>query len=155
VYVQNLGLNTFNENKEINPLASIIVAVLAEMANIERSNIQYRLNSNRQNFVEKGSKLGRKVGTIKTTEQMKDEYKVVISFLRRGYSVRNTTKLSNNSVSTVQRLKSHFCSFKNLRLKLHLKNRSTPPSTLFHNHHSITFNLEYLNHEGIYKLLNS
>jgi DNA invertase Pin-like site-specific DNA recombinase len=66
-----------NENKEINPLASIIVTVLAEMANIERSNIQYRLNSGRQNFIEKGGRLGRKVGTTKTGEKMKDEYKFI------------------------------------------------------------------------------
>jgi DNA invertase Pin-like site-specific DNA recombinase len=82
--------------------------LLTEMDNIERSNIQYRLNSGRQNFIEKGGKLGRKTGTIKTTEQMKDEYKDVISFLKRGYSVRNTAKLSNNSVSTVQRVKKSF-----------------------------------------------
>ena len=108
VYVQNLGLNTLNENKEINPLASIIITVLAEMSSIERSNIQYRLNSGRQNFIEKGGKLGRKVGTTKTAEQMKDEYKDVISFLKRGYSIRNTAKLSNNSISTVQRVKKSF-----------------------------------------------
>ena len=108
VYVQNLGLNTLNENKEINPLVSIIITVLAEMASIERSNIQFRLNSGRQNFIEKGGKLGRKVGTTKTAEQMKDEYKDVISFLKRGYSVRNTAKLSNNSISTVQRMKKAF-----------------------------------------------
>ena len=108
VYVQNLGLNTLNENKEINPLASILITVLAEMSAIERSNIQYRLNSGRQNFIEKGGKLGRKVGTTKTAEQMKDEYKDVISFLKRGYSIRNTAKLSNNSISTVQRVKKSF-----------------------------------------------
>lgn len=111
VYVQNLGLNTLNENKEINPLASIIVTVLAEMANIEMANIQYRLNSGRQNYIEKGGKLGRRVGTKKTPEKMKEEYKDVLSFLKRGYSVRNTAKLSNNSVSTVQRVKKlHFSS---------------------------------------------
>ena len=89
---QNLStsLNTLNENKEINPLASIIVTVLAEMANIELSNIQYRLNSGRQNFIEKGGKLGRKVGITKTPEKMMEEYKDVVSFLKRGYSVRNT-----------------------------------------------------------------
>ena len=108
VYVQNLGLNTLNENKEINPLASIIITVLAEMSSIERSNIQYRLNSGRQNFIDNGGKLGRKVGTSKTIEQMKDEYKDVIMFLKRGYSVRNTAKLSNNSISTVQRVKKAF-----------------------------------------------
>jgi len=108
VYVQNLGLNTLNENKEINPLASIIITVLAEMSSIERSSIQFRLNSGRQNFINNNGKLGRKVGTIKTTEQLKDEYKDVISFLKRGYSIRNTAKLSNNSISTVQRVKKSF-----------------------------------------------
>ena len=39
------------------------------------------------------------------TERKKEEYKEVISFLKRGYSVRKTAKLSNVSVSTVQRVK--------------------------------------------------
>ena len=47
VYIQNLGLYTLQPNGEVNPIASIMVTVLAEMANIERSNIQYRLNSGR------------------------------------------------------------------------------------------------------------
>ncbi|MBQ8735442.1 MAG: hypothetical protein IJY75_05660 [Bacteroidaceae bacterium] len=32
-----------------------------------------------------------------------------MSFLKRGYSVRNTAILSNVSVSTVQRVKREFC----------------------------------------------
>jgi DNA invertase Pin-like site-specific DNA recombinase len=108
VYVQNLGLNTLNENKEINPLASIIITVLAEMSSIERSNIQFRLNSGRQNFIEKGGKLGRKVGSEKSLEQLKEEYKDVIALLKRGYSIRNTAKLSEKSISTIQRVKKTF-----------------------------------------------
>lgn len=108
VYVQNLGLNTLNENKEINPLASIIITVMAEMSSIERSNIQYRLNSGRQNYIDKGGKLGRTKGSVKSIEKMKDEYKEVINLLRRGYSIRNTAKISGNSVSTIQRLKKTF-----------------------------------------------
>ena len=108
VYVQNLGLNTLNENKEINPLASIIITVMAEMSSIERSNIQYRLNSGRQNYIDKGGKLGRKVGSEKSMEKLKEEYKEVISLLKRGYSIRNTAKLSGNCVSTIQRVKKTF-----------------------------------------------
>lgn len=108
VYIQNLGLNTLTDSKEVNPLASIIVTVLAEMANIERTNITYRLNSGRQNYINAGGKLGRKTGSTKGIDQLKDEYKDVISLLRRGYSVRNTAKLSGNSFSTVQRLKKAF-----------------------------------------------
>lgn len=109
VYIQNLGIYTLNATGEANPIASIMVTVLAEMANIERSNIVYRLNSGRENYIANGGKLGRKKGSIKTTEQKKEEYKEVISLLKRGYSVRNTAKLSNISTSTVQRIKKEFC----------------------------------------------
>ena len=108
VYVQNLGLNTLNENKEINPLASIIITVLAEMSSIEKNTIAFRLNSGRQNFINNNGKLGRKEGSVKSIEKMREEYKDVISYLKRGYSVRNTAKLSNNSISTVQRVKKSF-----------------------------------------------
>ena len=108
VYIQNLGIYTLNATGEANPIASIMVTVLAEMANIERSNIVYRLNSGRESYIANGGKLGRKKGSIKSTEQKKEEYKEVISFLKRGYSVRNTAKLSNESVSTVQRVKREF-----------------------------------------------
>ena len=109
VYIQNLGIYTLNATGEANPIASIMVTVLAEMANIERSNIVYRLNSGRESYIANGGKLGRKKGSIKTTEQKKEEYKEVISLLKRGYSVRNTAKLSSVSVSTVQRVKREFC----------------------------------------------
>jgi len=108
VYVQNLGLNTLSDNKDINPLASIIITVLAEMSSIERTNIQFRLNSGRQNYINNNGKLGRKVGSNKSIEKMKDEYKEVISLLKRGYSIRNTAKITGDSVSTIQRIKKTF-----------------------------------------------
>ena len=108
VYIQNIGIYTLNATGEANPIASIMVTVLAEMANIERSNIVYRLNSGRESYIANGGKLGRKKGSVKTTEQKKEEYKEVISLLKRGYSVRNTAKLSNVSASTVQRVKREF-----------------------------------------------
>lgn len=55
--------------------------------------------------IEKGGKLGRKVGSEKTAEQMKAEYREVISLLRKGYSIRDMAKLSGKGVSTVQRVK--------------------------------------------------
>ena len=35
-----------------------------------------------------------KVGSVKTAEQMKAEYREVISLLRKGYSIRDVAKLS-------------------------------------------------------------
>ena len=41
-----------------------------------------------------------------TTEQTKDEYREVISLLRKGYSIRDVAKLFGKGISTVQRVKS-------------------------------------------------
>lgn len=112
VYIQNLGLYTLQPNGEVNPIASIMVTVLAEMANIERSNIQYRLNSGRVNYISNGGKLGRKTGSTKTEEKKKEEYKETIILLKKGYSVRNIAKLQGIGISTVQRIKNQFLSDK-------------------------------------------
>ena len=108
VYIQNLGLYTLQPNGEVNPIASIMVTVLAEMANIERSNITYRLNSGRANYIAKGGKLGRKQGSIKTDDKKKEEYKDTIALLKKGYSIRNIAKLQGIGISTVQRIKNQF-----------------------------------------------
>jgi DNA invertase Pin-like site-specific DNA recombinase len=108
VYIQNLGIYSLQPNGEVNPIASILITVLAEMGNIERSNIQYRLNSGRAQYVMNGGKLGRKTGSIKSEDKKRDEYKEVISLLKRGYSIRNTAKLTGCSISTVQRIKNQF-----------------------------------------------
>lgn len=108
VYIQNLGLYSLQPNGEVNPIASILITVLAEMGNIERSNIQYRLNSGRAQYVMNGGKLGRKQGSIKSEEKKREEYKEVISLLKRGYSIRNTAKITGYSNSTIQRIKKQF-----------------------------------------------
>ena len=104
VYIQNLGLYSLQPNGEVNPIASIMVTVLAEMANIERSNI----NSGRANYIAKGGKLGRKQGSIKTDNKKKEEYKDTIALLKKGYSIRNIAKLQGIGISTVQRIKNQF-----------------------------------------------
>ena len=112
VYIQNIGISSLQPNGEVNPIASIMITILAEMSNIERSNIQYRLNSGRKQYIERGGKLGRKPGSCKTTEQMKEEYKEVISLLKKDYSIRNVAKLTGYSVQTVQTVKNLFINSK-------------------------------------------
>lgn len=59
-------------------------------------------------YIERGGKLGRKVGSVKTTEQKREEHKDIISYLKLGYSVRNVAKLCDKGISTVQRIKTEF-----------------------------------------------
>ena len=92
VYIQNLGLYTLQPNGEVNPIASIMVTVLAEMAN----------------NIAKGGRLGRKRGSVKTEEKKREEYRETIALLKKGYSVRNIAKLQGIGVSTVQRVRNQF-----------------------------------------------
>ena len=62
----------------------------------------------KEQLIEKDGKLGRKVGSVKTVEQMKTEYREVINLLRKGYSIRDVAKLSGKGISTVQRVKKLF-----------------------------------------------
>lgn len=108
VYIQNLGLYTLQADGKVNPIVSILTTLLAEMGNIERSNIQYRLNSGRANYIAKGGKLGRRKGSIKTEDRKKEEYRDTIALLKKGYSIRNVAKLQGIGISTVQRIKNQF-----------------------------------------------
>lgn len=107
IYFQKEDLNTYNNGEE-NPFLTIIIAVLGTCAQMERENIKFRLNSGKAQYIANGGKLGRKLGSVKTQEQKKEEYKEVITLLKRGYSVRNVAKLANVSNSTVQRVKKEF-----------------------------------------------
>ena len=110
VYIQNLPLCSLNEDGQPNPIAKMITAVLSPFAEIERDNIRYRLNSGRELAKTKGVKMGRKVGSVKSKEKKADEYATVIRSLRKGKSIRDTAKLCEVSISTVQRVKREFFS---------------------------------------------
>ena len=87
---------------------AVMVSVLGVCAQMERENISYRLNSGRKLAIEKGVKMGRKIGSIKTKEQKQEEYAKVIRSLKQGKSVRDTAAICGVSVSTVQRVKKEF-----------------------------------------------
>lgn len=108
IYFQKENLSIFQPDGTKNPFLNIFISVLGTCAEMERDNIKFRLNSGRAQYIANGGKLGRKVGSTKTAERKRDEYKGVIRELKRGTSVRRTAKLCDVSVSTVQRLKKEF-----------------------------------------------
>ena len=108
VYIQNLPLCTLNADRQPNPIAKMITAVLSSFAEIERDNIRYRLISGRELAKVKGVKMGRKVGSVKSKERKQEEYGKVIRSLKAGKSIRDTAKICGVSVSTCQRVKKDF-----------------------------------------------
>jgi len=108
LYMQKEQLTLLDADGNPTMFAPIMIATLSTCAQLERENIKFRLNSGRKLYIERGGKLGRKVGSIKTPEQKREDHKDIISYLKRGYSVRNVAKLTNKGISTVQRVKTEF-----------------------------------------------
>ena len=101
-------MHLLDKNGKPSLFTPILIATLSTCAEMERENIQYRLNSGRRVYIEKGGQLGRKKGSVKTHEQKEEQYKEVLAYLRKGYKIADVAKLCNTSTSTVQRLKTEF-----------------------------------------------
>lgn len=109
LYLQKEQMTLLDDNGKPSLFAPIMLATLSTCAQLERENIQFRLNSGRKRYIENGGRLGRPKGSIKTTEQKLEEGKDIIGYLKRGYTIRDTARLSGKSVSSVQRIKKLVC----------------------------------------------
>jgi DNA invertase Pin-like site-specific DNA recombinase len=107
-YFQKEGLSLFGADGRENPYLAVMVSVLGVCAQMERENISYRLNSGRKLAIEKGVKMGRKVGSVKSKEHKEMEYAKIIRALKAGKSIRDTAAICSVSISTVQRVKKDF-----------------------------------------------
>ena len=105
LYIQKEQLSLLDEEGHPSLFAPIMIATLSTCAQLERENITFRLQSGRKQYIEKGGRLGRKKGSIKTADQKREEYREVIEYLKKGYTIRDVAKLSGKGVSTVQRVK--------------------------------------------------
>ena len=108
VYFQKEQMHLLDGNGKPSLFTPILIATLSTCAEMERENIQYRLNSGRRVYIEKGGQLGRKKGSVKSKEKKEEEYKDVLTYLNKGYKIADIAKLTSTSVSTVQRLKREF-----------------------------------------------
>ena len=108
IYFQKENISIFQADGSKNPFLNIFISVLGTCAEMEREAIAFRLNSGLKRYKEAGGKVGRKVGSIKTKEQKQEEYAKVLRSLKQGKSIRDTAKICEVSISTVQRVKKEF-----------------------------------------------
>lgn len=104
LYIHQNGLETLLPNGEINPIATLVLGILAQFNGMERSLIRSRMESGYNNYRNNGGVVGRKTGYRKTSEQMKEEYAEEIRLLKKGYSLRNISKITHTSVNTLRKL---------------------------------------------------
>lgn len=106
VYIHQNGLETLLPDGKTNPIAQLVLGILAQFNSMERSLIRSRMESGYNHYRKQGGQVGRKVGYRKSAEQMKEQYSKEIQLLRKGLSVRNISCITGTSTTTLQKLKS-------------------------------------------------
>ena len=105
----NVDFVSLNESMDTStPMGRLMLGILSAFAQLERENIAHRLNRGYKNYRDNGGKVGRKRGSVKSVERIKEENRGVIRDLESRYPIRKTAKLNDVSVSTVQRIKKLF-----------------------------------------------
>lgn len=110
VYILQNGLETLLDNGTPNPIAQLVMGILAQFNSMERSLIRSRMESGYNHFRECGGKVGRKEGYRKTDEEMKQQYTKEIQLLRKGLSLRNIRAITSTSINTLRKLKTMIAS---------------------------------------------
>ncbi len=105
LYVLNYSIETLNEDGTINPMAQMMVTMLAEFSRAERSAIQQRLASGYKKYLASGGRVGRIKGEGMSKENLLDKHKDVVKYLNKGRSIRETATLVGKSTRTVQKVK--------------------------------------------------
>ena len=108
LYLQKEQFTLLDESGKPSLFAPVMLATLATCAELERENIQFRLNSGRKRYIEAGGKLGRPVGSGMTKEEAALKYKQLIKELKAGTSIRKAAKLCDTSESKAKRIKKIF-----------------------------------------------
>ena len=105
LYIHQNGLETLLEDGSINPIASLVLGIIAQFNSMERSLIRSRMRSGYNHFRDNGGKVGRKTGYRKSQDDMREEYAEEIRLLKKGISLRNVSKITHTSVNTLRKVR--------------------------------------------------
>lgn len=111
LYIHQNGLETLQPDGKPNPIAQLVLGILAQFNSMERNLIRSRMESGYNHFRANGGKVGRREGYRKSSEQMTAEYQEEIKLLKKGYSLRNVSKITHTSVNTLRKLKANIANF--------------------------------------------
>ncbi len=105
VYILQNGLETLLPNGQPNPIAQLVMGILAQFNSLERTLIRNRMESGYNHFRAAGGKVGRKQGYRKSDDVMREQYQEEIKLLRKGLSLNNIYRITHISPNTLQKLK--------------------------------------------------
>lgn len=105
LYIYQNGLETLLEDGSVNPIASLVLGIIAQFNSMERSLIRSRMESGYNHYRTTGGKVGRKTGYRKSQDDMREEYAEELRLLKKGISLRNVSKITHTSVNTLRKVR--------------------------------------------------
>jgi DNA invertase Pin-like site-specific DNA recombinase len=105
LYVLNYNIETLNRDGSVNPMAQMMITLLAEFSRTERTAIQQRLSSGYKKYRNDGGKVGRKSGSTESKDEFLKKHNDVVKLLKKNTSIRNISKLTEKSTKTIQKVK--------------------------------------------------
>ena len=106
LYIKNYNIETLTKDGKVNAMSQFLITILAEVARMERKTIRERVESGYRNYRANGGKVGRKIGYKKAEETIREQYTEEIKLLKKGYSLRNISKITGTSINTIRKCKS-------------------------------------------------
>ena len=102
LFIKNFSLETLNEDLKPNTLSMFMIQILLSVAEMERVSIRQRMYSGYLKHRKDGKSVGRIKGVSETKEHVLEKHKEVVKLLKKGMSVRNISRLTNNtSLATI------------------------------------------------------
>lgn len=105
LYIHQNGLETLLQDGSVNPIASLVLGIIAQFNSMERSLIRSRMESGYNHYRTTGGKVGRKTGYRKSQDDMREEYAEELRLLKKGISLRNVSKITHTSVNTLRKVR--------------------------------------------------
>ncbi len=109
LYAQKEQFTLLDSDGKPSIFAPVLLSCLSLANSLELESIIFRLNSGREQAKARGVKMGRKPGSAENRERKAEKHADIIKYLKKGCSIRDTSKICKVGVSTVQRMKKEFC----------------------------------------------
>lgn len=107
IYFINQGLRTIDENGKENPIAKLMISVLATVSEMERSQIRERQLEGVKIAKARGVYKGRKKESCEDVLSFlnKPKNKKALEYLKKGYKLGEAAKLSGVHINTMTKIK--------------------------------------------------
>ena len=105
IHIQTMNLQTIDNNGNRSPVVSVLVSILAEFARLERETLITRIKSGLEKAKKNGVTLGRKKGSVISSDMLLKKYRGVVKDLEQSLSMRKIARIHSVSLCTILKVK--------------------------------------------------